>query len=87
MTKNSIYRIFYFLENLMVRFCSRYTVVVLHLWRFICLYCRVMECEVSVELGRCSLRVGSMLGQSSCPYMDSLVCPLKEHSDALVEAK
>jgi hypothetical protein len=51
------------------------------------MYCRVMECEVSVELGRCSLRVGSMLGQSSCPYMDSLVCPLTIHSDALVEAK
>jgi len=51
-------------------------------------YCRVMECEVVVELGRCSLQVGSLLGRSSCPYMESLVCPLTgKGKETLVEAK
>lgn len=53
------------------------------------MYCRVMECEVVVELGRCSLQVGSLLGRSSCPYLESAVCPLtgKGKDEALVEAK
>jgi hypothetical protein len=51
-------------------------------------YCPVMECEVVVELGRCSLQVGSLLGRSSCPYLESLVCPLTgKGKEALVEAK
>ena len=40
------------------------------------MYCETMECEVTVEMGKCSLKVGSLLGHSSCPYKNSVACPL-----------
>ncbi len=50
------------------------------------MYCEVMECEVTVEAGKCNLKVGSLLGQSSCPYKNSLICPLtKSAEESLVE--
>lgn len=40
------------------------------------LYCVKMECEVEVKVGFCDLKIGSVLGQSSCPYKYSFSCPL-----------
>ncbi len=49
------------------------------------MYCPVMECEVVVESGRCSLQMGSLLGRSPCPYKDSVVCPLTGTNEALAK--
>ncbi len=35
-----------------------------------------METEVIVDKDDCSLKIGSPLGESSCPYRNSLACPL-----------
>ncbi len=42
------------------------------------MYCEIMECEVGVEMGKCNMKVGSLLGQSSCPYKNSVACPLSK---------
>ena len=40
------------------------------------MYCRIMECNVEIINGDCTLQIGSLLGLSSCPNKHSLVCPL-----------
>jgi hypothetical protein len=42
------------------------------------MYCQVVEGEVPVEDGKCQKKFGSVLGEYTCPYKNSLVCPLKE---------
>jgi hypothetical protein len=50
------------------------------------MYCKVMEREVTFELGECDLKVGSILGQSSCPYKNSITCPLTGKNTAIMES-
>jgi len=41
-------------------------------------YCKIVECEVTIENGDCSMKIGSpKLGMYSCPNKNSLVCPIK----------
>jgi len=47
------------------------------------MYCEIMEREVKVEKGECDLKVGSRLGESSCPNKYSLICPLTKKENAV----
>jgi len=42
------------------------------------MFCEIMECEVTIIEGDCSLQIGSRLGLCSCPNKNSLICPIKK---------
>ena len=42
------------------------------------IFCDIMETEVTITNGHCSLKVGSILGTCSCPNKQSLICPLEK---------